>query len=229
MLADGVVDAFQSIEHLLAGVDAEEIPGVALHHHQRVEPPHAHNLAASLAFQGVALLVDERGAAPQGRIMFGDESVGGAAIGIDDKLQTLGVVETDMLTEQLPDFLLVARTQNLPEERIIVGIGLAGIADVTADEQHNSQHDGQRHGHITAEEHRHRDEHAEEKGHSGRDKPSANDGDDTRDAEYGTLTAPGAVGERGSHGHHEGDVGGGEGQLVGGAESHQESGEHEVD
>lgn len=95
-----------------------------------------------------------------------------------------------------------------------------------ADHGHQHEEDGH---HAAALEQGPGDQGAGAEGAHGGQEPAADDGQHAGDAVDGALTVPGAVGEGGAHGHHEGHIGGGQGQLEGRGRGDEDAGDHQID
>lgn len=93
---------------------------------------------------------------------------------------------------------------------------------------HGHQHEDDGH-HAAALEQGPGDQGAGAEGAHGGQEPAADDGQHAGDAVDGALTVPGAVGEGGAHGHHEGHIGGGQGQLEGRGRGDEDAGDHQID
>lgn len=93
---------------------------------------------------------------------------------------------------------------------------------------HGHQHEDDGH-HAAALEQGPGDQGTGAEGAHGGQEPAADDGQHAGDAVDGALTVPGAVGEGRAHGHHEGHIGGGQGQLEGRGRGDEDAGDHQVD
>ena len=93
---------------------------------------------------------------------------------------------------------------------------------------HGHQHEDDGH-HAAALEQGPGDQGAGAEGAHGGQEPAADDSQHAGDAVDGALTVPGAVGEGGAHGHHEGHIGGGQGQLEGRGRGDEDAGDHQID
>ena len=87
------------------------------------------------------------------------------------------------------------------------------LAEVAVDEHPAAEHRDDDEGRDAAVDECQPDDEGDQESAQRRDEPSGHDGHDARDAVDGALAAPGAVGERRTHGHHEADVGGRQRQL----------------
>lgn len=95
-----------------------------------------------------------------------------------------------------------------------------------ADHGHQHEEDGH---HAAALEQGPGDQGTGAEGAHGGQEPAADDGQHAGDAVDGALTVPGAVGKGGAHGHHEGHIGGGQGQLEGRGRGDEDAGDHQID
>ena len=135
-----------------------------------------------------------------------------------------------MATEQLPGLLLVAGVLQALEEVIIGQLLLfLAISNVTAHQQEDGQGNHGTHGYESAVVHDGNHQGTHHESHTGGKEPSTDDAEHTGDAEHGTLAAPRTVGQRGTHGHHEGDVGGGKGKFQRSTKGDEQACQYEVD
>ena len=112
---------------------------------------------------------------------------------------------------------------------LVIFLSLLVILDIAAYEhEDNENNEGCLHENA-AKMHGEADEGAGCESHTGCDKPSTDDTQHTCYAEYGTLTAPGFVGKRRTHGYHEGNVGGRERQLEVGTDGDKHGSQYQVD
>ena len=182
-------------------------PGVLLHRDLRIDPAEADHLLASAVLQLLPLASHGALSLVQHPEILLDEAIGDLAEGCVDIFKEIRLAVGYVLAQKRKDLALVGAEHHLVEGHVsVLFLRLFPVADVAADEQE----DGERHHHAgsheSADVHQHRHEEAENKGRSGGDEPASDDGDHAGDSVDGALTAPRAVGQRGTHGYHECDV-----------------------
>ena len=112
-----------------------------------------------------------------------------------------------MLAQKRKDLALVGAEHHLVEGHVsVLFLRLFLVADVAADEQEDRERHHDAGGDEASDVHQHSHEEAENEGRSGCDEPASDDGDHAGDSVDGALTAPRAVGQRGTHRYHECDV-----------------------
>lgn len=230
VFAAGVVDAFEAVEHLLHAAVGEEVPGVLLHGEDGVNLAQADDFAATGALELFAGGLNLVGGLTERAVFFLEKTFGYLQEAVDGKLQLIAYAVADVHTQELPALATVLRAAELLEEEVaLVGSLRVLKLQVAAHKEVDSHHNGNAHGGERAEVERVGHEITHDEGGACCDEPSTDDAQHTGDAEHGALTTPSAVGERRTHGDHEGDVGGGEGELHAGAESNEQTGEDKVD
>lgn len=136
----------------------------------------------------------------------------------------------DVDKEHVPCLGLVFGREDAAEHRIAVFL-FAAVAEaaVAADDKYYCHYSEQEHHPMTAEVHCRHDYTRTDKGYAGSEKPSANHRDYTGDAEHRAFAAPGTVGKRRTHCHHECYKCGRQRQFHGCTECYERSGKHKVD
>ena len=210
MLLARLVDAPQIVEDAHAAVVREVEPGVLLESRPPAHSPHAERLLATLVLEHTLSQRETLVGLREHACVLADEGVGDAPVriaGIGDEF-TLPVGDVDQ--SEVPASCLVVGGEDCLEQGValLLLLFLAESA-VAAHDQEDRQCGEREHHPVAAEMHGEHDEPGADEGRSGGEEPSADDRYDTRDAEHCALAAPGAVGERGAHGHHESDERGG--------------------
>ena len=146
------------------------------------------------------------------------------------KLQHLGQLFTCMVFQQLHDFGIVTTLHQTSEGFVALLFCLALLVHhLAADKQEDSQRNQCQDGNRTAKVDEQRHEEADGERSTGRNEPTANNTQHTRDAEHGRVTSPGTVGQRSTHSHHEGHVGGRQRQLQRSTQGNQQTCQHQID
>ena len=133
------------------------------------------------------------------------------------------------LGEEIPNDFGILGAHHQAEHVGLRFLRLAVILTTAADEQEDvERHEGEHHC-ETSEMHGEAYQCAHAECHRTSKKPATDNAQHARDAEHGTFAGPGTVGKRSTHGHHEGDIGGGKGEFIVGTDDDEHGGEHEVD
>ena len=99
---------------------------------------------------------------------------------------------------------------------------------MAAEQRNDSQQDQRGRSDGSAVIYKERDKETDGEGYPRREKPAADDGKYARNAEYGGIASPGAVGKRAAHSDHERYVRGGKRELQGSAQGDQQTGHDQV-
>lgn len=231
VLLDGGEHAAQRVDVLLVAVDADVEPRVALDGQVHRRSAQAQHLLAAILLQQVQFAAHALLALPQRPHVLRGKSLDDAVVLLHDILADRALRVAHVAAQHLPDQFRVARAHHQAESVVLL-LGLGALRLVLAvaavEQEDHERHEATLHD-DAAKPHGEADQGAGDEGHTRRDKPAADDAQHARDAEDGALAAPGAVGQARTHGHHEGDVGRGEGQLVVGAEGDEHGGDDQVD
>ena len=230
MFQTRLTHTLEAVNHLSTAVASKVEPRILLHGLYAVNLADAYQLAAAQTLVLLALVLHlVQSLAQRAQVLF-YQSVGNVCIVLHGEVDAAAQVLLHMAAEQLPSLILVACALQALEE-VVVGqlLLLLAVSNIAAHQQEDGQGNHGTHGHESAVVHDGHHQGTHHEGHTGCEEPSADDTEHTRNAEHGTLAAPGTVGQRRTHGHHEGDVGGGEGKFQRSTQSDEQSGQHEVD
>ena len=111
-----------------------------------------------------------------------------------------------------------------PDDGRFLGFGGLDLLDVAvaANQQPCAECDEHRHGDPAAPQQEQCHAEGDQESAERRDEPARDDGHHARNAVYGALASPGAVGQRRTHGHHEYHIGRRQRQLVRSADGDQD-------
>ena len=145
--------------------------------------------------------------------------------------ETAGVAlrVADMFSQQVPHNLCVVAVHNGSEKCVLVLQFFLAVGDVALHHEECRQNHQGKHSDEAAKIEQQADQGARDEGNAGREEPTADDAEDSRDAEHSAVASPSAVGKTCSHSHHKGYVGGGEWQFVVGADDYQYRCQHQID
>ena len=133
-------------------------------------------------------------------------------------------VVVDAFGEQVADAGLVAAVDALVVGRLVLFLD----EEVRADDDDEREHHHDELKRLAPADEEHADEAAGGEGREGGHEPAGDHGEHARDTVHGGLAVPGAVGERRTHGDHEGHVRGRERELQARGRGDERGGEHEV-
>ena len=140
------------------------------------------------------------------------QSLGDAVEGGAGEVKDVALRTTYVFQQQFPRFLFVVRAYQLAEQRVDIVL-LAFLLELTVvvdnDSRNHAHH--QYHGDEAAEMVGGGNQEADDEGGSGGDKPTTDNRNHTGDAVNCCFATPGTVGQRRTHGNHEGYISGGEG------------------
>ena len=176
------------------------------------------------------LVVEVALAAAEQMAVFGGESVEYEVEVLKGKSADEALSARDMLFEKVEHNLGVFGAHHQHKHAVFLLFArLAGVSYLALHYKEYCQRHEQEHYEESSQIHRHTYYGTYCKRYASGDEPSTDDRQNSRDAEHCALAAPCAVGKRRTHGHHEGDVGGGEWQLICCAHYDEHRSQHEVD
>ena len=226
-----IVDAHQSRKHL-AEVVVDEVEGRAqAQAHHVVGATQAERFAATEILEHLFVGFEVALHAAHGAARFGEETIGRFHQVLCEEIEFFGRADGEVFAEHLVDRIFVFARHNALEERVarLFILLFLGKLDLRVDYQAQGQNHEGEDDDDTAEVHRQSHDEGCAKGCARRQEPSTDYAQYTRHAEYGTFACPSAVGQRRTHGHHEGDEGRGKRKFQGRAEGDEERRHAEVD
>ena len=220
----------ERVDELLVAVGAQMEPGVALDGNLHRRAFQSEHLLTAEFLQHVLLFL---------QFLVGMAKVTGALAGktIYDEIE---LIQSEVANEALGARYLAAK--QIPYDLWVVGthhqlegaalallLSLLVVLDIAADEQEDNQSHESTLNEDATEMHGHTNNGAGYESYTSGDKPSTNNTQHTCYTEYGTLTAPGSIGKRRTHCHHEGNVCGRERQLEVGTDGDEHRSKYQVD
>lgn len=232
MLVAGFDHAHEAVDHLLITVVGQVEPGVVLYGHAWFGLAEGHGLLAPNSLNLSLLLRQRTVDFAQGFDVFVLEGGGYAFEGVYKIGEVVLLVDGYILLEEFPCASAVLGCNDVGIYSLffgLLGIGFLLEFYVVANQDYDGADDYDDGDVESTEVHGCDQCSGEDEGCASSYEPSTDDGDDARDAKYGTLTTPSTVGQRGAHGHHKGDVGCREWQFERCAEGNQETCEDQID
>ena len=230
MLFAGICDTLEAVKHLHECPNGQEVPGVAFYAEYVIYSSQSQYLFAPLPLELLTLFLNACGSLFERAIFLAEECVCHLLVAFCHKSKLFTPIESEMLDEQCPVFRFIVRTHDLREEGILHLLCiLVGLFHITLYQEYDGQCDADGHGREMSEVHDAGHQISSDEGHASRYEPSAYDGNHSCDAEHCALAAPCSVGQTGSHGHHESDIGGGEGQFQTGSHGNQQPCQYQID
>ena len=209
MFQTRLAHALQAIQTLLAAIAGKMEPRVFLHGLQGIYLAQPHQFLAPDDFPVLPLVVQAVQCAAQDFHVFRNQPVRSLTICVRDIFHHARLVTADMLVQQSPRLVLIIGLCQSRENLVLLhGCHPLLVTPVVPNQHTNNNHHQQDHGHQPAEMDEQRDDKTKEKRSTGRHEPTANHGNDSRHTEYGTLTPPSTIRQRGTHAHHEGHISG---------------------
>ena len=197
MLLDWLEHTLHAIDELLAGIDTDVEPGVALHSHLDGHTLQRHELLLAHVAQFLLGATQMAHHLAQWRRTVALKSINEHLIVIEQSggNGTLGVAH--ILLEQIPNYLGLLGTHHQTEEVFTVGVALATFLAFAREEEDIDHQGDEAYLHSqTSIVHCGANHGGCDEGGTGCDKPSTDDRQHAGDAEHGTLATPGPVGKR---------------------------------